>query len=125
MSNDLEQSMIVVDVQETIRFFDEKPDWSLKQATSIVSVIGEDLAAGCFQKHLESKGATVCIRYIEDGDCIYPEPVNTGRLRGSRLDRWIVVDCPVATDGRYFRQRSRILQLHAIWWRNNRTQRIY
>ena len=95
MSNDLEQSMIVVDVEEIIRFFDEKPEWGCKQATSIVAVIGEDLAAGCFQKHRESEGATVCVRYIEDGDCIYPEPVTTGCLRGPRLDRWIVVDCPV------------------------------
>ena len=89
---------IVVDVQETLSFFDEVPKWAEKQATSIVAVIGEDLAAGCFQKHLESEGATVCVRYIEDGECIYPEPVNTGSLRGPRLDRWIVVDCPV--DGR-------------------------
>ena len=86
MSNDLEQSMIVVDVEETIRFFDEKPEWGCKQATSIVAVIGEDLAAGCFQKHRESEGATVCV---------YPGPVTTGCLRGPRLDRWIVVDCPV------------------------------
>ena len=91
----MEESMIVVDVQETLRFFDEVPKWAYKQATSIVAVIGEDLAAGCFQKHLESEGATVCIRYIEDGDCIYPESVTTGRRRGPRLDRWIVVDCPV------------------------------
>ena len=89
---------IVVDVQETLHFFDEKPESGCQQATSIVSVIGEDLAAGCFQKHLESKGATVCVRYREEGDCFYPEPVNTGRLQGPRLDRWIVVDCPV--DGR-------------------------
>ena len=96
MSNDLEQSMIVVDVQETIRFFDEKPEWGCKQATSIVAVIGEDLAAGCFQKHLESEGATVCVRYIEKGDCFYPEPVTTGGQKGSRrLDRRIIVDCPV------------------------------
>lgn len=95
MNDNLEQSTIVVDVQETIRFFDEKPEWGCKQATSIVSVIGEDLAAGCFQKHQESKGATVCVRYIREGDCFYPEPVTTGGRKGSkRLDRWIVVDCP-------------------------------
>ena len=94
MSNDLEESTIVVDVQKTLRFFDEKPEWGCKQATSIVSVMGEDLAAGCFQKHLESEGATVCVRYKEEGDCFYPEPVTTGGQKGSRLDRWIVVDCP-------------------------------
>lgn len=98
MNNDLEQSTIVVDVQETLRFFDKNPEWACKHATSIVAVIGEDLAAGCFQKHLESKGATVCVRYIRKGDCFYPEPVTTGGLRGKRLDRWIVVDCP--DDGR-------------------------
>ena len=87
---------IVVDVQETLRFFDEKPESGCKQATSIVSVIGEDLAAGCFQKHLESKGATVCVRYIRKGDCLYPELVAEGGRRGKRLDRWIVVDCPVS-----------------------------
>ena len=76
--------MIDVDVQETLSFFDEVPKWAKKQATSIVAVIGEDLAAGCFQKHLESKGATVCVRYIEDEDCIYPESVTTGSLRGPR-----------------------------------------
>ena len=77
---------IVVDVQETLRFFDEVPKWAEKQATSIVAVIGEDLAAGCFQKHRESEGATVCIR---------SEPVTTGCRKGPRLDRWILVDCPV------------------------------
>ena len=85
---------IVVDIQETLSFFDEVPKWAEKQATSIVAVIGEDLAAGCFRKHLESEGATVCVRYIKDGDCIYPESVTTGRRRGPRLDRWIVVDRP-------------------------------
>ena len=98
MNNNLEQSTIVVDVQETLSFFDENPEWACKQATSIVAVIGEDLATGCFQKHRESEGATVCVRYIKEGDCIYPEPVTTGRREGPRLDRWIVVDCP--DDGR-------------------------
>lgn len=92
-------SEIVVDVQETLRFFDEKPESGCKQATSIVSVIGEDLAAGCFQKHLESEGAKVCVRHKREGDCFFPEPVTTGGQKGSkRLDRWIVVDWP--DDGR-------------------------
>ena len=88
--------MIVVDVQETISFFDEVPAYSRKQATSIVSVVGEDLATGCFQKHLESKGATVCVRYIEDQGSFYPESVTEDGQRNRRLDRWIVVDCPVS-----------------------------
>ncbi len=82
----MEELKIVVDVRETIKFFDEIPDYSVKQATSVVSVTGEDLAAGCFQRHLEKKeGATVCIR---------SESVTTGKQKGPRLDRWIVVDWP-------------------------------
>ena len=77
---------LIVDVRETIKFFDEIPSYSEKQATSVVSVTGEDLAAGCFQRYLEKKeGATVCIR---------SESVTTGKRKGPRLDRWIVVDWP-------------------------------
>ena len=90
----MEETTLVVDVQETICFFDEVPDYSYKQATSIVSVVGEDLAVGCFQKHLEDEGATVCVRYMGEGTYVYPESVTTGHLRGPRLDRWIIVDCP-------------------------------
>lgn len=82
----MEELKIVVDIRETIKFFDEIPDYSVKQATSVVSVTGEDLAAGCFQRYLEKKeGATVCIR---------SESVTTGKQKGPRLDRWIVVDWP-------------------------------
>ena len=82
----MKEPKIVVDVRETIKFFDEIPAYSQKQATSVVSVAGEDLAAGCLQRYLEKKeGATVCIR---------SESVTTGRLKGPRLDRWIVVNWP-------------------------------
>ena len=57
-----------------------------KQATSIVSIAGEDLAAGCFQRYLKKKEeATICVR---------PDSVTTGKRKGPRLDRWIVVDWP-------------------------------
>ena len=80
----MEEETIIVDVPEIIRFFDEKPDYSLKQATSVVSVVGEDLAVGCLQRYLEQeRGATVCVR---------PESVTPGTNKGKRLDRWIVVD---------------------------------
>ena len=81
----MEELKIVVDVRETIKFFDEIPDYSVKQATSVVSVAGEDLAAGCLQRYLEQKGATVCVRH---------ESVTTGKQKGPRLDRWIVVNWP-------------------------------
>ena len=69
----MEELKIVVDVRETIKFFDEIPDYSVKQATSVVSIAGEDLAAGCLQRYLEQKGATVCVR---------PESVTTGKKKG-------------------------------------------
>ena len=75
---------VSIDVKETLRFFDEKPDWSEKQATSLVSVVGEDLNAACFQHYVESSmDAKVTVR---------TDPVTTGRTRGPRLDRWIEVD---------------------------------
>ena len=90
----MDNKTLVIDVQETIRFFDEVPDYSYKQAPGIIAVAGEDLAVGCFQKHLEAQRATVCVRHIENGDSICPEPVTTGKKRGPRLDRWVVVDWP-------------------------------
>ena len=79
----MKETTLVVDVQETIRFFDEVPEYSVGHATSVVSVVSEDLAVGCLQRYLEEEGATVCVRH---------EPVTTGNLRGPRLDRWVVVD---------------------------------
>ena len=82
----MEEPKIVIDVPEIIKLFDDKPDYSVKQATSIVSIAGEDLAAGCFQRYLKKKEeATICVR---------PDSVTTGKRKGPRLDRWIVVDWP-------------------------------
>ena len=50
---------VAVDVIETLRFFDEVPDWANKQATAIVGMIGEDLNTACLQHYLESQGAKV------------------------------------------------------------------
>ena len=120
----MDESMIVVDVQETISFFDEVPDYSEKQATSIVAVVGEDLATACFQKHLESKGATVCVRYIKDRGSFYPESVTEDGERNRRLDRWIVVDCPVS--GRtVFQTEIKNSSAHAYGGETNRTRRTY
>ena len=65
-----------------LRFFDERPDWSRTHATSIVSVVGEDLNAACFLHYLEGTGAN---------GVVLQESVNTGKRRGPRLDRWIDV----------------------------------
>ena len=75
--------MVTVDVTETLRFFDEIPDWAVKQATAIVGLIGEDLNTACLQHYLESQGAAVTV---------YPDSVTTGKSKGPRLDRWIGVD---------------------------------
>lgn len=79
-----ETSTLRVNVRETLRFFDEKPDWSAQQATAVVAVLGEDLAAAALQHCLEANDASkVTIR---------TETVGTGGLKGPRLDRWIEVD---------------------------------
>ena len=78
--------LVTVDVKEILHFFDEKPDWSLKHVSSVVGVVGEDLNSACFQHYVETAmGAKVTVR---------TEPVTTGRRKGPRLDRWIVVDWP-------------------------------
>ena len=79
------ESLVTIDIEEVLRFFDEKPEWSRGHATGVVGVIGEDLNAACFRHYAESKGAKVVVR---------PEPVTTGNSKGPRLDRWIVVDWP-------------------------------
>lgn len=81
--------LVTIDVQETLRFFDEKPEWSMSGAngkslaSGIVGMFGEDLNAACFQRYMESQGHSVTVR---------PEPVTTGKQEGPRLDRWITVD---------------------------------
>lgn len=79
-----DKANLSLDVEETIRFFDEKPDWGHKQATAIVAMLGEDLAVSTFQHCLETRlAAEVNPR---------TESVLPGSLKGPRLDRWIEVD---------------------------------
>ena len=79
-----EGSKLLVDVNEMLLFFDEKPCWSDKHATAIVAVLGEDLAAAALKHCLEcNRARNVRIR---------PEPVTTGKVKGPRLDRWIEAD---------------------------------
>ena len=83
--------LVTIDVQETLRFFDEKPKWGKaandkSHATAMVAVFGEDLNAACFQRYIECthKGARAVVR---------PEPVKQDKQKGRReLDRWITVD---------------------------------
>ena len=79
---------VTINVEEILRFFDEKPEWAIGHVAGVVGVVGEDLNVSCFQRYIESSGAKVTVR---------ADPVTTGRRKGPRLDRWIVVEWP---DGR-------------------------
>ena len=91
MTSTSSDGLVTIDVKKTLRFFDEKPKWSMSSvndkshATAMVAVFGEDLNAACFQRYIECthKGARVVVR---------PKPVTTGKQKGPRLDRWITVD---------------------------------
>lgn len=76
---------LTVDRLALLQFLDVKSDYSKGHATGLVSVVGEDLNAACFQHYAESKGATVEV---------LPGPVTIGKNRGPRLDRWIKADWP-------------------------------
>ena len=76
---------LTVDRLALLEFLDVKSDYSRGHATGVVSVVGEDLNAACFQHYAKSKGATVTV---------LPNPVTTGKQSGPRLDRWIKVDWP-------------------------------
>ena len=94
-----------INLRETLSFFDEKPDWSVGHATSVVAILGEDLAAGALKHCLESSGASnVTVR---------AETVGTGKRRGPRLDRWIEADLE---DGRLvlFQTEVKSWSAHAI-----------
>ena len=80
---------VTVQVEDLLRFFDEKPDWSLKRATSVVGIAGEELNAACFQHYVKSKGGSACV--LREYKTDKPLPVTTGKMKGYRLDRWIRV----------------------------------
>ena len=79
-----QEQLLSIDIQRTLEFFDEKPEWSRGHATAIVGVLGEDLAAAAFQHCLERSGG----RNIS----VLDETVGTGGRKGPRLDRWIEAD---------------------------------
>ena len=77
-------SSLLINVDEILSFFDEKPDWADRHSAAIVAMLFEDLAAATLQHCLIKNGATAVN--------IRPEPVTTGRKKGPRLDRWIEAD---------------------------------
>ncbi len=77
-------SSLLINVDEILSFFDEKPDWADRHSAAIVAMLFEDLAAATLQHCLIKNGATAVN--------IRPEPVTTGQKRGPWLDRWIEAD---------------------------------
>ncbi|MHA1253766.1 MAG: hypothetical protein ACTSRP_27620, partial [Candidatus Helarchaeota archaeon] len=80
----MNKKIIKINIKHLIEFFDEKPSDSIKHATAITQLAGEDLNAGIFKHYLENeKQAKV--------EIYYDLSVTTGNLKGRRLDRWIGV----------------------------------
>ena len=103
-ANASSSELVTINVKEILSFFDEKPVWSINHASGVAGVVGEDLNVSCFRRYIESNGAKVTVR---------TDPVTTGRRKGPRLDRWIVVDWP---DGRrtVFQTEIKNWSAHAI-----------
>ena len=84
--------LVTVNVEELVRFLDEKPSWSVGHATAVVGIAGEDLGAACFGHYVQSKGGTAEI--LKKAGTCRPRPVTTGKKKGPRLDRWIRTEWP-------------------------------
>ena len=78
-----DESSMLINVNEILSFFDEKPDWADKHSAAVVAMLFEDLAAATLEHCLKKNGATAVN--------VRPEPVTTGKkedrgsIAGSRL----------------------------------------
>ena len=104
-------SLVTVQVEDLLRFFDEKPDWSLKRATAVVGITGEELNAASFQHYVESKGGTACV--LREHNSTRPLRVTTGNRKGRWLDRWIRVKWP-DEQGALFQTEIKSWSSHSI-----------
>ena len=78
------EASLLINVNEILSFFDEKPPWADRHSAGVVGMIFEDLAAATLEHCLCRNGAEhVAIR---------TEPVTTGQKKGPWLDRWIEAD---------------------------------
>lgn len=77
---------LVINIEDTLRFFDEIPDWSKGHITAIVGILGEDLSAATLKHCLEQNGA----QHVR----IRPGPVKNPGRKGPWLDRWVEADLP-------------------------------
>ena len=99
------ESSMLINVDEILSFFDEKPDWSDRHSAAIVSMTFEDLAAATLEHCLLRNGATAVN--------VRSEPVATGNRKGPRLDRWIEADL---VDGQkvIFQTEMKSLSSHSL-----------
>ena len=78
------ESSLLINVNEILSFFDEKPCWADRHSAGVVGMIFEDLAAATLEHCLRKNGSTeVTIR---------GEPVKQEGKKGPWLDRWIEAD---------------------------------
>ncbi len=71
---------LMVHVREVLEFFDTKPSGSETHPNSVVAVMGEDLGAALFCRHLSGSGLGAARPLLRS-----PTP---GTKTGNRLDRW-------------------------------------
>ena len=100
-----DESSMLINVNEILSFFDEKPDWADRHSAAVTAVLFEDLAAATLQRCLNENGATAVT--------IRPEPVTTGRKKGPRLDRWIEADLRDGTKP-IFQAEMKSISAHAF-----------
>ena len=78
---------LLIDVRETLAFFDEVGAGSRGHVSSVVAVLGEDLGAALLQRCLlETRGVSTRV-LMRDGRPLTP---TTGERKGRRLDRWLL-----------------------------------
>ena len=95
-------SSLLINVNEILSFFDERPYWADRHSAAVVAMIFEDLAAAALEHCLLANDAKkVTVRR---------DPVTTGQKKGPRLDRWIEADL---TNGRQVIFQTEIKSLSA------------
>lgn len=85
MGNPESRDIILVPRAELLRFFDERPEWSITHAGKVGTLVGEDLNTACFFDYLDRIGAK---------GTVFKQSVTTGNRSGPQLDRWIDVCWP-------------------------------
>ncbi len=70
-------------LRELIDFYDYKVRGSSNHASAVNAVLGEDLAVALLTHYFENDGFNVYF---------LPEPCTQGKQRGTRLDKWMVVE---------------------------------